>query len=119
MYSRTGYARLSAIAQITTASTAARLVSRARSPPGGRTSAGVIRPCLVESCRRERQSGGMPRQAEEEPIAELLATTTTPRGALRGPRSRLDLCETWPTALVSWGTLWHRRRRRRHRAVPR
>src|SRR5580693_8933856 len=36
MYSRTGYARLSAIAQITTASTAARLVSRVvRGEAGG------------------------------------------------------------------------------------
>jgi len=26
-------------------------------------------------------AGGMDRKAEEEPIAELLATTTTPRGA--------------------------------------
>src|SRR5260370_25253542 len=47
-------------------------------------------------------AGGMDRKAEEEPIAELWATTTTPRGALRrlcGKHrcSRLKIHETRPT----------------------
>jgi hypothetical protein len=33
----------------------------------------------------------MDRKAEEEAIAELWATTTTQRGALRGPRNRLKI----------------------------
>src|SRR5216684_1261691 len=45
--------------------------------------AGTPGACPVDLGRRERPSGGMDRKAEEEPIAELLATTTTPRGALR------------------------------------
>src|ERR1019366_6896335 len=63
------------------------------------------RACLVDLGRRERPSGGMDRKAEEELIAELLATTTTPRGALRRLCSqtlcsRLKICETRPGALV-------------------
>src|SRR6266849_5449672 len=62
--------------------------------------------CLVDLGRldlggRERPSGGIARKTEEEPIAELLATTTTPRGALRRlcsqtPCSRPKICETRP-----------------------
>ncbi len=38
----------------------------------------------------------MDRKAEEEAIAELWVTTTTQRGALRGPRSRLKIYGTAP-----------------------
>jgi hypothetical protein len=40
---------------------------------------------------RADQGAGIPRpagKAEEEPIAELLATTTTPPAGMRGPASR-------------------------------
>src|SRR5260370_12735102 len=57
------------------------------------------RACLVDLGRRERPSGGMDRKAEEEPIAELLAATTTPRDALRRTRSRLKICETRPSTV--------------------
>jgi hypothetical protein len=45
----------------------------------------------VDLGRRERPSGGMARKAEEEPIVELSAATTTPRGAFRRTRSRLKI----------------------------
>jgi hypothetical protein len=43
----------------------------------------------------------MDRKAEEETIAELSATTTTPRGALRWTRSRLKIDRTCPEAPIS------------------
>jgi hypothetical protein len=39
----------------------------------------------------------MDRKAEEEPIVELSATTTTPRDALRRMRSRLKIGRTCPS----------------------
>ena len=59
--------------------------------------------CPVDLGRRERPSGGMHRQAEEETIAELSPTTTTPRGALRRlcsqtPCSRLKIHGTRPNS---------------------
>jgi len=42
----------------------------------------------------------MARKAEEEPIAELSATTTTPRGACRRTRSRLKIHGTPPRSLT-------------------
>src|ERR1035438_204906 len=69
-----------------------------------RATPSTARACLVDLGRRERPSGGMDRKAEDEPIAELLATTTTRRDALRRRcsqtrGSRLKICETRPNTV--------------------
>src|SRR4051812_8833353 len=56
-------------------------------PPAGRDRR-LSRACPVDLGRREQVAGGVLRKAEEEPIAELWATTRTPRSARRVPRSR-------------------------------
>jgi hypothetical protein len=43
----------------------------------------------------------MDRKAEEEPIVELSATTTTPRDALRRTRSRLKIYGTCPSLIFN------------------
>src|SRR6516162_9126820 len=56
-----------------------------RAPATQSRAVAMPRVCAVDLCRRERPSGGMHRKAEEEPMVELLATTTTQRGPTRLP----------------------------------
>jgi ABC-type Zn uptake system ZnuABC Zn-binding protein ZnuA len=61
---------------------------------------GRIRARPEDLGRCEQVPGGVLRKAEEEPIAELWATTRTPRSARRVPRSRPKIYGTRPGAAV-------------------